>query len=58
MAASAAQPKQGEKQVSTITTKDGTGDTSKDRLNADLLAFAKSVRSKSVSTDPKEAVHG
>jgi non-heme chloroperoxidase len=34
------------------------GDTSKDRLNADLLAFAKSVRSKSVSTDPKEAVHG
>jgi non-heme chloroperoxidase len=27
------------------------GDTSKDQLNADLLAFARSVRSKSVSAD-------
>jgi non-heme chloroperoxidase len=34
------------------------GDTSKEQLNADLLAFAKSVRIKSVSTDTKEAVHG
>jgi non-heme chloroperoxidase len=32
------------------------GDTSKDQLNADLLAFARSVRSKSV--DAKEAAHG
>jgi non-heme chloroperoxidase len=32
------------------------GDTSKEQLNADLLAFAKSVRSKSVSAG--EAVHG
>jgi non-heme chloroperoxidase len=32
------------------------GDTSKDQLNADLLAFAKSLRSNSVSAG--EAVHG
>jgi non-heme chloroperoxidase len=34
------------------------GDTSKDQLNADLLAFAKSARGKSASADAQEAVHG
>jgi non-heme chloroperoxidase len=34
------------------------GDTSKDQLNADLLAFAKSVRGASASADAKELAHG
>ena len=34
------------------------GDTSKDQLNADLLAFAKSASSKSASAATKELAHG
>jgi non-heme chloroperoxidase len=34
------------------------GDTSKDQLNADLLAFGKSVRGTSASADAKELAHG